>query len=60
MLQNATECEYTFNYMDHWDPGLFTGYDMLHTIALLISSKGYSPLPVKHTKGILLYTNKLS
>ena len=20
---------YNFNYMDHWDPGLFTGYTLL-------------------------------
>ena len=42
------------------DPGLFTCNDMLHTITLLILSKGYSPLQVKHTVGILLFTNMFS
>ena len=35
-------------------------YEMLQTIALIISSKGYCPLWVKHTMGILLYPNMLS
>ena len=55
-----TECYYIFNYKDHMDPRLFTCYDMLHTIILLISSRDYSPLRLKHTVGILLYTNMLS
>ena len=41
-------------HKDHWDPGLFTCYDMLHIITLLISSKGYFLLWVKHNVGIHL------
>ena len=39
---------------------IFTCYDKLHTIILLVSLRGYSPLRVKHTVGKLLYTNTLS
>ena len=27
-----TECYYTFNYKDNWDPGLFTCYTMTYFI----------------------------
>ena len=25
-----TECYYTFNYKDHWDPGIFISYTLLY------------------------------
>ena len=37
---SLTECYYTFNYKD---PGLFTCYDMLHTITLLIHQRVIPP-----------------
>ena len=29
---SLAECYYTFNYKDHWDPGLFTCYTLLYKI----------------------------
>ena len=51
-----TECCYTFNFKDHWDPGLFTCYSLF---TLLISSKGLFPMWAKRTVGILLFANML-
>ena len=29
IYNSLTECYYTFNYKNHWDPGLFTCYALL-------------------------------
>ena len=32
---SLTKCNYTFNYKDHWEPGLFACYDMLQHVTLI-------------------------
>ena len=39
--------DHTFNYKDHWDPGLFTSYDMLQHVThncIINFVKGIFPL----------------
>ena len=50
----------TYNSAKQKSKCLFSCYNMLHIITLLILSMGYSPVWVKHAVGILLYTNMLS
>ena len=60
----------TFNYKDHWAPGMFTCYALI-TLLIKISYRishmieachveGWIPVWVKHTVGILLFTNMLA